>query len=498
MSSAPPARPLNPSDPAAVRRAREALDRAGYAERRILDLLGEPEWPTPRRRRQALPLFLHRTRGGTPLDTFVRLFLLHQAVGPEEVARAVEPQRPEDWQALGLLRPDGGAARAAVELSAYRTVVAAADWPEAAADCDPVMPVAASSRAMAQLTIRRPAGRTLDLGTGNGVLAFLAAAHSGAVVGTDTNPRAVHFAAFNALLNGKDNVAFLAGNLFEPVAGQAFDLITCNPPFILAVGEGPTHTHSGLPADELCRTIVRQAPAFLNEGGYAQLLCNWPHVAGEDWKGRLAGWFAGTGCDAWALQFHVQEAASYAGERIAETEDDPGRAAEKLPAWLAEYARQRIEAVGFGLVTLRRVGGRPNRVRCEEAPPVRGECGDAIDRAFRLGDFLEAHRDDQALLRAKLAVAPGLRWEQEQEVAADGWKVVTSRVRVAGGLGYAGNADRDVAEFLARCRGTRRMGELLTEAARARGQKPERLAPAFLGVVRRMVELGVLLPVEEK
>jgi SAM-dependent methyltransferase len=498
MSAPPRDGPLNANDPVQVRRAREALDRAGYGERRILDLLGEPEWPVYRRRRQALPLFLHRTRGGSPLDTLVRLFLLHQAVSLEEAARAVAPQRPEDWQALGLLRLDSGGARGAVELSAYRTIVAIADWPEAAAECDPVMPVAASSRALAQLTIRRPVGRTLDLGTGGGVLAFLAAAHSGAVVGTDTNPRAVHFASFNALFNGKDNVTCVAGNLFEPVAGLTFDLIACNPPFILAVGEGPTHTHSGLPADELCRTIVRQAPAFLNEGGFAQVLCNWPHVAGEDWKGRLAGWFAGTGCDAWALQFHVQEAAEYAAERIAEAEDDPGRAADRFREWLAEYGRQGIEAVGFGLVTLRKAAGRPGRVRCEEAPPVRGECGDVIERGFRLGDFLEAHRDDQALLRAKVTVAPGLRWEQEQEVAADGWKVVGSRVRVAGGLGYAGNADRDVAEFLAKCRGTRQLGELLNEAARSRGQKPERLAPAFLGVVRRMVELGCLLPAEEK
>src|SRR5262249_43519941 len=108
MSAPPRDGPLNANDPVQVRRAREALDRAGYGGRRLLDLRGEPEWPVYRRRRQALPLFLHRTRGGSPLDTLVRLFLLHQAVALEEAARAVAPQRPEDWQALGLLRLDSG------------------------------------------------------------------------------------------------------------------------------------------------------------------------------------------------------------------------------------------------------------------------------------------------------------------------------------------------------------------------------------------------------
>ena len=64
--------------------------------------------------------------------------------------------------------------------------------------------------------MRLPVERTLDLGTGSGYLAILAARHSGHVLGTDLNARAVAMARFNAQLNRLGNVELAEGNLFEP------------------------------------------------------------------------------------------------------------------------------------------------------------------------------------------------------------------------------------------------------------------------------------------
>jgi methylase of polypeptide subunit release factors len=79
----------------------------------------------------------------------------------------------------------------------------------------------------------------LDFGTGNGIQALLAAHHCHEVVATDVNPRALVFAAFNAALNGIDNISFRKGSLFDPVAYETFDLIVCNPPTSLACSNRP-------------------------------------------------------------------------------------------------------------------------------------------------------------------------------------------------------------------------------------------------------------------
>jgi release factor glutamine methyltransferase len=70
-------------------------------------------------------------------------------------------------------------------------------------------------------------GRVLDLGCGVGPLAIYAAKCGAAeVVAIDIMPEACDYARANAELNGvADRVRVMQGSLFEPVAGQRFDLI---------------------------------------------------------------------------------------------------------------------------------------------------------------------------------------------------------------------------------------------------------------------------------
>jgi release factor glutamine methyltransferase len=91
----------------------------------------------------------------------------------------------------------------------------------------------------------------LDLFTGSGVLA-IAAADSGAreVTAVDLSRRAVATARMNARRNGV-SVRVLRGDMFAPVAGERFDLITANPPY--------------LPGDE---ELPKGGPARAWEGGH--------------------------------------------------------------------------------------------------------------------------------------------------------------------------------------------------------------------------------------
>lgn len=78
-----------------------------------------------------------------------------------------------------------------------------------------------------------PDAQVLDMGTGSGVCAVHAARRARRVVAVDINPAAVRCAAINVSLNAvEQRVEVRHGDLFAPVAGERFDLILFNPPFL--------------------------------------------------------------------------------------------------------------------------------------------------------------------------------------------------------------------------------------------------------------------------
>jgi hypothetical protein len=130
---------------------------------------------------------------------------------------------------------------------------------------------------------------------------------------------------FNARLNGIDNIEMLMGDGFQPVAGRTFDLILSNPPFLHHPQLDYMFCDNSMELDQLCRRLVKEAPAFLNEGGYMQMLCEWAQVNDQPWEERIAEWLEGTGCDAWVMKGLTQYPEEYAQHRIRETTQDTGR-----------------------------------------------------------------------------------------------------------------------------------------------------------------------------
>ncbi len=143
------------------------------------------------------------------------------------------------------------------------------------------------------------------------------------------------------------------GDLFAPVEGERFELVVANPPFVISPSRRYIFRDSELPVDELCRMLVRSAPEHLADGGHCQLLASWAHVAGEDWRDRLRGWFEDTGCDALVLEREVLEPSAHAASWLRQTEP-PDQWQPEYDEWMAYYERHRIEAVGFGLITMRK------------------------------------------------------------------------------------------------------------------------------------------------
>lgn len=125
--------------------------------------------------------------------------------------------------------------------------------------------------------------RVADLGTGSGAIALAIAKErpQAAVIATDASEGAIDVAMRNALANGVPNVEFRCGSWFTPLAGERFDLIASNPPYI---AEGDPHLQQGdlrfEPATALSsgrdglddiREIVAGAGEYLVSGGWLLL-----------------------------------------------------------------------------------------------------------------------------------------------------------------------------------------------------------------------------------
>jgi len=152
----------------------------------------------------------------------------------------------------------------------------------------------------------RAALTALDVGTGSGAIALALATEGpfARVVGVDLSADALEVARANAAEAAPGAAAdFRHGSLFEAVAGERFDVVVSNPPY---VGE---EEREGLDAEvrdweprgalfagpgglEVIRPLVEQAPAHLNPGGLLALEIGAAQAAAVSELIRATGAFA--------------------------------------------------------------------------------------------------------------------------------------------------------------------------------------------------------------
>ena len=122
-----------------------------------------------------------------------------------------------------------------------------------------------------------PEARVLDLCAGSGALAVSAALGGAEVTAVDVSHRAVAAIRLNAALN-RVRVRARRGNLFEAVAGERFDAIVANPPYVPAqTDELPTRGlarawDAGRDGRALLDRICAAAPQHLRPGGVVLLV----------------------------------------------------------------------------------------------------------------------------------------------------------------------------------------------------------------------------------
>lgn len=222
---------------------------------------------------------------------------------------------------------------------------------------DHVLGIGRAGLTLAALTPRKPVETALDLGVGCGIQTLYLLRHVRQVVATDISTRALEFTAFNVALAGVDSarVQLRQGNLLEPVAGQRFDLIVSNPPFVITP---PSVRQAGLPLMEyrdaggpILPALVRGLEDHLNPDGVAVMLGNWEHREGTSWRTSVNQWI-GKSLDAWIIQREVQDPVEYAAMWLRDgglTPERSGVAFENaLAAWQEDFDSRQVSGVGMG------------------------------------------------------------------------------------------------------------------------------------------------------
>jgi SAM-dependent methyltransferase len=311
-----------------------------------------------------------------PAGILARLFMLDDAVDDNLLELAMPTLGAAGARALGLVDGQG---RALIDVRPYSAIDAggAVQWLIAsdlgelalggALPPDHVLGVGGASLTLATLIPTEPVDRVLDLGTGCGIQSLHAARYARSVVATDISARALERAHLTFGLNDVTNVTLLRGDLFAPVAGELFDRIVSNPPFVITPRrEGvPVYEYrdGGLVGDAIVERVVRGAAEHLVPGGTAHLLGNWEYrdaaPAGErlsDGLTRVRRWIDESGLDGWVVERERQSPAEYAatwirdgGTRVGTPEYD-----RLATAWLDDFAARGVTAVGFGYILLRR------------------------------------------------------------------------------------------------------------------------------------------------
>lgn len=387
---------------------------------------------------------------------------------------------------------------------------------------DHVLGVGHASLTLAQLTERRPVGRALDLGTGCGIQVFHLLAHAQHVTATDISARALAFTRFNLLLNadalGLDaqnleaRVSLRLGSLLEPVAGETFDLVVSNPPFVITprrpgeqASDQFTYRDGGMAGDGIVSTLVEQLPSVLAPGGRAQMLGNWEvplEADGQlaDWQQRPQAW-VGEETEAWFIQRELLTPEEYAETwlRDASENRDPAHYRQAYSDYLRDFADRQVGAIGFGMIWLRKpqlaqAGERLHRFE-EITYPIQQPIASFISQAVDHYDRVTALTDQQ-LDASYLLVAEDVTEERHATPGSEHPSVIL--LRAGAGLRRTILETTETSGFVSACDGDLTVGQILGALSALLDWEGNDQMDVTRRNIRELLEKGFLLIAEQE
>jgi methylase of polypeptide subunit release factors len=488
--------PLSLSDPEGVAILRKVFADADYSDEGIRKALGVATYASVPP--GEFPQLLKTLAPGTPLASLIQPFLLGLPIDASVLERAIRPLTLQRLEALGLIQLEGGNATPKVGIRPFRGGLFAADLrPKDLRQlpADFVLEENPTSEHVANITPRRRITSALDVGSGCGVLAILAAAHSDKVVATDINPRALNFTAFNAALNGVSNIECLEGSLLDPVAGRTFDLIMMNPPFVISPDSNYQFRDNGRPEDSFCRELVRAFPAHLNEGGIGVMICDWALHKGQAWAAVAAEWVSGLGCDSLLFRTTTLSPVEYAANwnrPLSAFQPEAYEAA--VTRWVAHFRKLGIESIAAGRIIIRKRATPEHWVfSVDGSEKWSSNSGEHLLRILEAHDWVIRAREPEDYLGTVFRPAEDLRLEQILESHDGRMQPLHAWASLSTGFQLRARIDPIVWHLLTLSDGRRPLQETVDDLARMSNTGPDIMGPRVVSAARDLYGAGFLM-----
>lgn len=440
-------------------------------------------------------------RSDEPLSVLIRAFLLKDAVPFEQLAQLIGEE-----PATAIL------SEGTVAYDIIPHVISGEDrWVFSNVDAsmvqhvpgpDHVLGVGAASLSLLSTVPLDPVESLLDLGTGSGVQILGQLGVVKRAVGTDVHPRALDFA--RATLAGEPGVELREGSWFEPVAGEKFDRIVANPPFVVGLPSiGHVYRDSGLSLDGASELVVSQLAEHLNPGGTAHVLAAWVHTDKERWQTRVASWLPDNGVCAWIVQRDVVDPEMYVGTWLRDESIDPRspEAEERTRVWLDYFAEHGVTGIGFGYVAVQRLDdATASDILTEElshpyTDPLRAEVTEYFARCAWLR---EATTED--IVNSRYQLRPSVATEAisvPDHTSGMGFTPELARISRMDGPLWSHEVDEHLLRILAGLSPEGlSLGEIIELYAMANRLDSDTFGPAVIGACIDLIRHGFIIPAE--
>jgi len=476
--------------------ARNFLSRADYTDSHLLQLLQIPQMSDLRK----VDWNKLKTAEIQPLlQICLTLFLRCLPVNAVEMEKCARPEEISALRALGLVRDSRSKPGEIIApfwvypVAGFLIVSDRVQDPEGfpfEPDGDMVFPaIYGGTLRFLELLPKKPGAETLDLCGGSGIGALHLARSASRSASSDLTQRSALFAEFNSRLNAAP-IESLCGDLYQPVKGRQFDLVTAHPPFVPAIGANMVYRDAGETGEEITRRVLEELPNHLRVDGTCVVLCVARDTKEGTFEQRARKWLGADG-EFFDIVFGLEKVLS-----VAEVVESIRKRGKSFSTQETEDLTQRLQALGteqfvYGALFLRRfpkpVEQKPSRIR------ILNDCGsDAFERILQWRQLCRLPETMQRLADAKPLLSPFLelhvRHAMQEGVLTPNEYVFVVEEEVSSAL----RPDLWVVPLLLDLKGETSLRTIFEKHSQSGKMPPDFTLEAFVSLVSGLIERGLV------
>lgn len=358
------------------------------------------------------------------IDNLIRLFLLRVGLSETQLKQLFGVQLLRSLIQLGILIQRGEQWASRVDLFCVEGLYIATDHrymllAEDRIAESPVMYIGADSQGLAYTAPRYSVEKVLDLCCGSGVQGLVASRYAQQVKAVDLNARAVRFSRFNAQLNDIRNIEFYQGSLYQPVAGEQFDTILANPPFVPSPKKNLDFRDGGATGEEILAAIIHDSAKHLKPEGHVFIvtdlvdIATYRHKLSQWWRGKNAHQLVLCTADRDDILFSVPHSHAPFGQSLAAYNTE-------LEQWLDNFHGAGLQAVNFGYILIKQQADQqPGSYFCRTVHNPTQPIYGLVQEYFQQRRLLQSVSREQCFI----SLLPNIRFRVETELVSTGRKI---------------------------------------------------------------------------